>query len=144
MMRETGVHLADEQAQRLASLTRQEGRSRAEILRAAIVAYQPTGRNDRSFALADGFARVDRVHSRSLRSPSRSCGGFSALDLIVDAAPLVALGDTAEPQRDRIAEILTSGPRDCRLLSQALSASAIVSACICKRSVLTLVLRSSL
>ena len=90
MMRETGVYLADEQAQRLASLARQEGRSRAEILRAAIVAYQPTGRNDRSFALADGFARVDRVHSRSLRSPSRSCGGVSALDLIVDAAPLVA------------------------------------------------------
>jgi hypothetical protein len=32
------------------------------------------------------------------------------LTLIIDAAPLVALGDTAEPQRDRILEILTSEP----------------------------------
>ncbi len=60
LMRKTSVYLADEQAQRLARLARQEGRSQAEILRAAIVAYQPTASNDRSFALADGFARVDR------------------------------------------------------------------------------------
>jgi uncharacterized protein len=32
------------------------------------------------------------------------------LTLIIDAAPLVALGDTAEPQRDRILEILTNEP----------------------------------
>lgn len=32
------------------------------------------------------------------------------MTLIIDAAPLVALGDTAEPQRDRILEILTSEP----------------------------------
>lgn len=60
MMRKTSVYLADEQAQRLARLARQEGRSQAEILRAAIDAYQPTAANDRRFALADGFARADR------------------------------------------------------------------------------------
>lgn len=60
MMRKTSVYLADEQAQRLARLARQEGRSQAEILRAAIDAYQPAASNDRRFALADGFARVDR------------------------------------------------------------------------------------
>jgi predicted DNA-binding protein len=60
VMRKTSVYLADEQAQRLARLARQEGRSQAQILRAAIAAYQPTGSKDRSFALADGFARVDR------------------------------------------------------------------------------------
>jgi hypothetical protein len=32
------------------------------------------------------------------------------LTLIIDAAPLVALGDTAEPQRDRVLEILISEP----------------------------------
>jgi uncharacterized protein len=32
------------------------------------------------------------------------------LTLIIDAAPLVALGDIAEPQRDRILEILTTEP----------------------------------
>jgi uncharacterized protein len=32
------------------------------------------------------------------------------LTLIIDAAPLVALGDIAEPLRDRILEILTSEP----------------------------------
>jgi predicted transcriptional regulator len=60
MMRKTIVYLADEQAQRLARLARQEGRPQAEILRGAIFAYQPTASNDRSFALARGFARVDR------------------------------------------------------------------------------------
>jgi uncharacterized protein len=32
------------------------------------------------------------------------------LTLIIDAAPLVALGDAVEPQRDRILEILTNEP----------------------------------
>lgn len=32
------------------------------------------------------------------------------MTLIIDAAPLVALGDTEEPQRDRILEILTNEP----------------------------------
>ncbi|HEY2593293.1 MAG TPA: CopG family transcriptional regulator, partial [Chloroflexota bacterium] len=58
-MRKTSVYLADEQAERLARLARQEGRSQAEILREAIAAYQPAASRDRSFALADGFARVD-------------------------------------------------------------------------------------
>ncbi|MGH2862465.1 MAG: CopG family transcriptional regulator [Solirubrobacteraceae bacterium] len=58
-MRKTSVYLADEQAQRLARLARHEGRSQAEILRAAIAAYQPMPSPDRQFALAEGFARID-------------------------------------------------------------------------------------
>jgi predicted DNA-binding protein len=59
-MRKSSVYLADHQAQRLARLARQEGRSQAEILREAIDAYQPAPSRNRDFALASGFARVDR------------------------------------------------------------------------------------
>ena len=58
-MRKTSVYLDDEQAERLARLARQEGRSQAEILRAAVAAYQPALSRDRDFALAAGFARID-------------------------------------------------------------------------------------
>ena len=51
-MRKTSVYLAEEQAQRLARLARQEGRSQAEILREAIAGYQPKPVEDRDFALA--------------------------------------------------------------------------------------------
>lgn len=50
-MRKTSVYLADEQAERLARLAREEGRSQAEVLRAAIDSYQPRGSDDRDFAL---------------------------------------------------------------------------------------------
>jgi predicted DNA-binding protein len=59
-MRKTSVYLNEEQADRLARLARQEGRSQAEILREAVAAYQPPASRDRNFALAAGFARVDR------------------------------------------------------------------------------------
>jgi predicted DNA-binding protein len=59
-MRKTSVYLDEQQAERLARLARQEGRSQAEILRAAIAAYQPAPSRDRDFALATGFARIDR------------------------------------------------------------------------------------
>jgi predicted DNA-binding protein len=59
VMRKTSVYLADEQAQRLARLAREEGRSQAEILREAIAAYQPPASRDRDFALAAGFERID-------------------------------------------------------------------------------------
>ncbi|MGA2929589.1 MAG: CopG family transcriptional regulator [Solirubrobacteraceae bacterium] len=59
-MRKTSVYLNDEQAERLARLARQEGRSQAEILREAIAAYQPPSSRDREFALAVGFPRIDR------------------------------------------------------------------------------------
>lgn len=58
-MRKTSVYLDDKQAERLARLARQEGRSQAEILREAITAYQPTVSRDRDFALAAGFPRID-------------------------------------------------------------------------------------
>lgn len=58
-MRKTSVYLNDEQAERLARLARQEGRSQAEILREAVAAYQPPPSQDREFALAAGFRRID-------------------------------------------------------------------------------------
>ncbi len=51
-MRKTSVYLDDYQAQRLARLARQEGRSQAEILREAVASYEPEPSQDRSFALA--------------------------------------------------------------------------------------------
>jgi predicted DNA-binding protein len=59
LMRKTSVYLGAEQAERLARLARQEGRSQAEILREAIAAYEPPASRDRAFALAAGFPRID-------------------------------------------------------------------------------------
>jgi predicted DNA-binding protein len=58
-MRKTSVYLGDEQARRLARLSREEGRPQAEILREAIAAYRPRPTQDRGFALAAGFRRID-------------------------------------------------------------------------------------
>jgi len=58
-MRKTSVYLDEVQAARLGQLAKQEGRSQAEILRAAVDAYQPQTSPDRNFALAAGFARID-------------------------------------------------------------------------------------
>jgi predicted DNA-binding protein len=59
-MRKTSVYLDENQAQRLARLAREEGRSQAEILREAVATYQPRSSQDRNFALAGGgFARID-------------------------------------------------------------------------------------
>jgi predicted DNA-binding protein len=57
-MRKTSVYLGEEQAERLARLARQEGRSQAEILREAVASYQPKRAEDRNFALA-GSGRGD-------------------------------------------------------------------------------------
>jgi predicted transcriptional regulator len=51
-MRKTSVYLAEDQAERLARLARQEGRSQAEILREAVASYEPRPSQDRDFALA--------------------------------------------------------------------------------------------
>jgi predicted DNA-binding protein len=59
-MRKTSVYLDDEHAERLARIAREEGRSQAEILRRAIDAYDPEPARDRDFALAEGFARIDK------------------------------------------------------------------------------------
>ena len=58
-MRKTSVYLDDEQAERLARLARQEGRSQAEILREAVATYEPRASHDRDFELAAGFPRLD-------------------------------------------------------------------------------------
>lgn len=58
-MRKTSVYLDDQQAERLATLAREAGRPQAEILREAIAAYRLPSSEDRSFALAAGFRRID-------------------------------------------------------------------------------------
>ena len=59
LMRKTSVYLDEKQAERLARLARQEGRSQAEILREAVATYEPAPSRDREFELAAGFARTD-------------------------------------------------------------------------------------
>jgi predicted transcriptional regulator len=58
-MRKTSVYLDDAQAERLARLARQEGRSQADILREAVATYQPPTSRDRHFEIAAGFPRAD-------------------------------------------------------------------------------------
>jgi predicted DNA-binding protein len=58
-MRKTSVYLTEHESKRLSDLARSEGRSQAEIIREAISAYVPPSRDDRDFALAAGFARID-------------------------------------------------------------------------------------
>jgi hypothetical protein len=58
-MRKTSVYLDDEQAERLARLARQEGRSQAEIVREAVATYEPPAVRDRNFDVAAGFPRID-------------------------------------------------------------------------------------
>jgi hypothetical protein len=57
-MRKTSVYLSEELAERLARLARETGRSQADILRAAIAAYQPPPSADRVFAI-DGCVTGD-------------------------------------------------------------------------------------
>jgi hypothetical protein len=58
-MRKTSVYLDEVRAARLARIAELEGRSQAEVLRAAVDAYEPQRSTDRDFALAAGFPRVD-------------------------------------------------------------------------------------
>lgn len=58
-MRKTSIYLSDEQADRLARLAQAEGRSQAEIIREAISSYRPGPKQDRNFALAGNFERID-------------------------------------------------------------------------------------
>jgi predicted DNA-binding protein len=58
-MRKTSVYLDDELAERLSLLAREEGRSQATILREALATYRPKPSQDRNFALASGFERID-------------------------------------------------------------------------------------
>jgi predicted DNA-binding protein len=58
-MRKTSVYLSEEQADRLARLARELGRSQADVLRDAIATYHPGSSDDRDFAIAAGFERID-------------------------------------------------------------------------------------
>jgi predicted DNA-binding protein len=58
-MRKTSVYLDDEQARRLARLSRAAGRPQSQIIREAIAEYEPPASGDRNFALAGNFERVD-------------------------------------------------------------------------------------
>lgn len=58
-MRKTSVYLDEAQVARLSRLAKEEGRSQAQILRAAVDAYQPQTSRGRTFALAAGFRRLD-------------------------------------------------------------------------------------
>lgn len=58
-MRKTSIHISDDQADRLARLAQAEGRSQAEIIREAISSYRPRPKQDRNFALAGNFERID-------------------------------------------------------------------------------------
>lgn len=53
------VYLTEGESRRLAELSRSDGRSQADVVREAIIAYLPPGRADRDFALAEGLARID-------------------------------------------------------------------------------------
>lgn len=55
----TSVYLEPDQVRRLTDLAEYLGRSQAEIIRDAIATYDPLGRGDRNFAVAQGFARID-------------------------------------------------------------------------------------
>lgn len=59
-VRKTSVYLDEVRAARLARLAELEGRSQADVLRAAVDAYAPRVASDREFALAAGFPRTDR------------------------------------------------------------------------------------
>lgn len=59
-MRKTSVYLSERESRRLAALAESEQRSQAEIIREAINAYVPVRPDDdRVFALAAGFERID-------------------------------------------------------------------------------------
>lgn len=58
-MRRISVNLSEAQADRLARLSRLEGRSKADIVRDAVAAYEPAPTRDRDFELAACFRRTD-------------------------------------------------------------------------------------
>ena len=55
-MRKTSVYLDDADADRLRRLAAEEGRSQAEIVRAALAAYEQAHRAPREFALEGAWA----------------------------------------------------------------------------------------
>lgn len=71
-MKKTSLYLDDTDVERLRRLARREGRSQAEIVRAAIAAYDAQHTPDRSFALAgawqgDGSSVADIPEEEGLR-----------------------------------------------------------------------------
>jgi ribbon-helix-helix CopG family protein len=58
-MRKTSIYLDEDEAQRVADFARREGRSQADVIRAAISAYVPEAPPDREFALFGFSDRID-------------------------------------------------------------------------------------
>jgi predicted DNA-binding protein len=58
-VRKTSVYLTERESRRLSELARSEGRSQAEVIREAILAYVPRHTGEGEFALAAGFERID-------------------------------------------------------------------------------------
>jgi predicted DNA-binding protein len=105
-MRKTSIYLDDEQADRLARLARAEGRPQAEIVREAISCYRPALKRDRNFALAGNFERIRSRFSSDLGDPrGRVDARLRRVTLVLDAAPLVALANAAEPQFEGLLRI---------------------------------------
>lgn len=52
-MRKTSVYLSDDDAERLAQLSKHEGRPQAQIIRDALARYDGPPRGDRNFAMFD-------------------------------------------------------------------------------------------
>ena len=79
VMRKTSVYLEDAQAERLARLARQEGRSQADILREAVAIYEPPASRDRHFEIAAGFPRTDGDSRPVSQIPDEELlGGFGS------------------------------------------------------------------
>lgn len=77
-MRKTSVHLSEELAERLARIAREEGRSQADVLRAAIAQYRPPRSRDRELSLygcvrGSGSSIADVAEDDLLR-------GFGSID----------------------------------------------------------------
>jgi predicted transcriptional regulator len=71
VVRKVTVHLDDDQAERLARLVREEGRSRSAVLRSAFAASLHATSDDRRFAVAgmghgDGTSIADVSEAESL------------------------------------------------------------------------------
>lgn len=76
-MRKTSIYLSEGQADHLARLAQAESRSQAEIIRKAISSYRPRPNQDRNFAVAGNFERIDPgSHPISEISKAKLLHGF--------------------------------------------------------------------
>ena len=96
-MKKTSVYLDEADLARIQRLAELHGTSQAEVIRAAIHAYERSRpeRHSRSWAASKA---TDRPWPTFLR---RNAEGVRRLTLIVDAGPMVAGGDARDPGKER-------------------------------------------